>query len=55
MELSVKSLNLDHCGLILPLLVKVDREIDIDINDNKGIFGLIKSEWRETVKDRIIK
>ena len=53
-EMTVNSLNLDHYGLLLPLLVKDGQRIDIDNTDNKGIFGLITSEWREMGRDRII-
>ena len=54
-ETSVKSLNIDHFGLLLPLLVVKKVETEEALDDNMGIFSLITSEWKETSKDKEIK
>ena len=54
-ETSVKSLNIDHFGLLLPLLVVKKVETEEALDDNMGIFSLITSEWKEMSKDKEIK
>ena len=54
-ERSVESVNIEYYGLLLPLLVDGKQKRAQDLDNYKGIFSLITSEWKEMSKDRLIK
>ena len=52
---SLKSDDIEHYGVLLPLLVVGRGQNTGIIDGDKGIFSLITSEWKEMDKDRSIK